>query len=62
MEAGSLTTFIESVTTPMESTLTLTNLGTVIAAGLTISVTLILGWFSFRWIWGKVKKAFLGGR
>jgi len=62
MEAGSLTTFIESVTTPMESTLTLTNLGTVIAAGLTISVTLILGWFAFRWIWGKVKKAFLGGR
>lgn len=62
MEAGSLTTFIESVTTPMESTLTLTNLGTVIAAGLTIAVTLILGWFAFRWIWGKVKKAFLAGR
>ena len=57
-----ISTFIETVTAPMESTLTLTNLGTVIAAGLTISVVLILGWFAFRWIWGKVKKAFLGGR
>lgn len=62
MEAGTLTTFIDSVTAPMEATLTLTNLGSVIAAGLTISVTFVLGWFAFRWIWGKVKKAFLGGR
>lgn len=62
MEGTSISTFIDTVTAPMESTLTLTNLGTVIAAGLTISVVLILGWFAFRWIWGKVKKAFLGGR
>ena len=62
MEGNSITTFIETVTTPMESTLTMANLGTVIAAGLTIAVTFVLGWFAFRWIWGKVKKAFLGGR
>lgn len=62
MEGTSITTFIETVTAPMESTLTLANLGTVIAAGLTIAVVFVLGWFAFRWIWGKVKKAFLGGR
>lgn len=62
MEGTNISTFIETVTTPMESTLTLTNLGTVIAAGLAISVVFVLGWFAFRWIWGKVKKAFLGGR
>lgn len=62
MESATITTFIDSVTAPMEATLTLTNLGVVIAAGLTIAVTFVLGWFAFRWIWGKVKKAFLGGR
>lgn len=62
MEGSSITTFIETVTAPMEATLTISNLGTVIAAGLTIAVTFVLGWFAFRWIWGKVKKAFLGGR
>ena len=62
MEGTNISTFIETVTAPMESTLTLTNLGTVIAAGLAIAVVFVLGWFAFRWIWGKVKKAFLGGR
>lgn len=62
MEGTSISTFIETVTAPMEATLTLGNLGTVIAAGLTISVTFVLGWFAFRWVWGKVKKSFLGGR
>lgn len=62
MEEGALTSFIDAVTAPMEATLTLANLGSVIAAGLAISVVFVLGWFAFRWIWGKVKKAFLGGR
>ena len=62
MESTSIQSFIDAVTAPMEATLTLTNLGLVIAAGLTIAVTFILGWFAFRWIWGKVKKSFLGGR
>lgn len=62
MEGTSITTFIETVTAPMESTLTLANLGTIIAAGLAIAVVFVLGWFAFRWIWGKVKKSFLGGR
>lgn len=62
MGEGGISTFIETVTAPMEGTLTLGNLGTVIAAGLTIAVVFVLGWFAFRWIWGKVKKAFLGGR
>lgn len=62
MESGALGTFIDTVTAPMETTLTLANLASVIAAGLAIAVVFILGWFAFRWIWGKVKKAFLGGR
>lgn len=62
MQADALTSFIEAVKAPMEATLTLTNLGSVIAAGLGIAVTFVLGWFAFRWIWGKAKKAFLGGR
>lgn len=62
MEGTNISTFIDTVTAPMETTLTLTNLGTVIAAGLAIAVVFVLGWFAFRWIWGKVKKAFLGGR
>ena len=62
MEAESISTFITTVTAPMEATLTLANLGSVIAAGLGIAVTFVLGWFAFRWIWGKAKKAFLGGR
>lgn len=62
MESTDITSFLDTVTAPMESTLTVTNLGTVIAAGLTISVGFVLAWFGFRWVWGKVKKAFLGGR
>lgn len=54
--------FIATVTDPMKDTLTLVNLAEVIAAGLAIAVVFVLGWFAFRWIWGKVKKAFLGGR
>lgn len=62
MEGTSITTFLDTVTAPMEATLTLANLGVVIAAGLSISVGFILAWFGFRWVWGKAKKAFLGGR
>lgn len=56
-----LTSFIEAVKAPMEANLTLGNLAIVIVAGLTISVGLTLGWFGFRWIWGKIKKAFFAG-
>ena len=38
------------------------NLSSVIVAGLGIAVPLILGWFAFRWIFGKAKGALFGGR
>ena len=34
----------------------------VFVAGLGIAVPLILGWFAFRWIFGKSKGALFGGR
>lgn len=39
-----------------------TNLTQVIVAGLGLAVPLILGWFAFRWIFGKAKGALFGGR
>lgn len=39
-----------------------TNLSSVIVAGLGIAVPLVLGWFAFRWIYGKVKGALFAGR
>lgn len=55
MEGSELSTFITSVTAPMKEMITLENLGIIIAAGLGIAVTFVVGWFAFRWIYGKVK-------
>lgn len=38
-----------------------TNLTSVIVAGLGIAVPLILGWFAFRWVFGKAKGALFFG-
>lgn len=37
------------------------NLGSVIVAALGIAVPLVLGWFAFRFIYGKAKKALRKG-
>ncbi len=37
------------------------NLGKVIVAGLGLAVPLVLAWFGFRWIYGKVKGALKRG-
>lgn len=38
------------------------HLTAVVVAGLGLAVPLILGWFAFRWIFGKAKGALFGGR
>lgn len=55
MEGSDLSTFITTVTAPMKEMITIENLGTIIAAGLGIAVVFVLGWFAYRWIYGKVK-------
>ena len=57
-----LTSFITQVTTPIKETLTMSNLGTIIAAGLAISVVFVLGWTAYRWIYHKVKSGFKKGK
>lgn len=62
MEGTSLSTFITTISAPIKEALTLENLGTVIVAGLGISLGLILGRFAFSWVWGKAQKAFKKGK
>ena len=38
-----------------------TSLASVITAGLSIAVPLVLGWFAFRWIYKKAKGAIKKG-
>ena len=62
-EGGSaLTAFITAVTAPIKTTLTLENLGVVIAAGLGIAVVFVLGWTAYRFIYNKVKGGFKRGK
>lgn len=62
MAEGGLTSFITAVTTPIKSTLTLENLGVVIAAALGIAVVFVLGWTAYRFIYNKVKGGFKRGK
>lgn len=60
MDTG-LTAVITAVTGAL-SDFSTSNLSSVVVAGLGIAVPLILGWFAFRWIFGKAKGALFGGR
>lgn len=62
MESSGLAEFITAVTAPMKESLTLTNLGVIIAAGLGIAVVFVLGWTAYRWIYAKVKGGFKKGK
>lgn len=42
--------------------LNVTNLASVIVAGLAIAVPLILAWFAFRWVFRKAKGALKSGK
>lgn len=44
------------------SAFNVTNVVTVIVAGLGIAVPLVLIWFGFRWVYGKAKGALFAGR
>lgn len=52
---------IISTVTGALSGLSVSALGEVIAAGLGLAVPLVVGWFAFRWIYGKLKGAFKRG-
>ena len=62
MGEGGLTSFISAVVAPINATLTLENLGIVIAAGLGIAVVFVLGWTAYRFIYNKVKGGFKRGK
>ena len=62
MAEGGLTAFITAVTAPIKETLTLENLGVVIAAALGIAVVFVLGWTAYRFIYNKVKGGFKRGK
>lgn len=58
MEEGNA--MITAVTTAL-SDFSVTNLSSVITAGLGIAVPLVLAWFAFRWIYKKAKGALKRG-
>lgn len=60
MEGTAMSAFITAITGALADFST-TNLSDVIVAGLTIAVPLVLAWFAFRWIYGKVKGALKRG-
>lgn len=63
MEGGTaLTAYISAITAPIKQTLTLENLGIVIAAALGIAVVFVLGWTAYRFIYNKVKGGFKRGK
>lgn len=57
METGSIITTVTGALGGMS----VTALGEVIAAGLGLAVPLVVAWFTFRWIYGKLKGAFKRG-
>lgn len=58
--AEAMTALISSITGALTDFST-ANLGSVIVAALGIAVPLVLGWFAFRFIYGKAKKALRKG-
>lgn len=60
METTPMDAFITSITGALGD-FSSANLGKVIVAGLGLAVPLVLAWFGFRWIYGKVKGALKRG-
>lgn len=60
METG-MSTAITAITGAL-SDFSTANVTSVIVAGLTIAVPLVLVWFAFRWIYRKAKGGLKGGR
>lgn len=61
MEGNGLSTFITSVTGALAD-FNVTNLGSVIVAGITIAIPLVLAWFAYRFITRKATGALKKGR
>lgn len=61
MEGTSLSTFITSITGALTD-FSVTNLGTILVAGITIAIPLVLAWFAYRFITRKATGALKKGR
>lgn len=61
MEGTSLSTFISSITGALAD-FSVTNLGTIFVAGITIAIPLVLAWFAYRFITRKATGALKKGR
>lgn len=61
MEGSAIGSLITALNTSF-TTFSVSTLTEVITAGLAIAVPLVLGWFAFRWIYGKIKGALFAGR
>lgn len=61
MEGTSLSTFITSITDAFAD-FNVANLGTVLVAGITIAIPLVLAWFAYRFITRKATGALKRGR
>lgn len=57
-----INTAISTVTTAVSETLTVGNIGTLIATGLTLSLPFFVFWFGYRFLIGKATKAFRKGK
>lgn len=60
MEGTSISSIITAITGAL-SDFSVSNLSSVLVAGLTIAVPLVLGWFAFRFIYRKAKGALKRG-
>lgn len=62
MEGGSsLSSFITSITGALTD-FTTSTLGTILVAALGITVSLVIGWFAYRFITRRVKSAMTKGK
>lgn len=61
VSASDLSAFIDSIKGGLTD-FTSGNLGTILVAGLGVSVTLVLAWFAYRWVVKKVSGAMKKGK
>ena len=59
--AGELSTFLTTVKGALAD-FTTVNLATILVAGLALAVGPAIAWFGYRWVKGKVSKAFFKGK
>lgn len=61
-ESSSAVSEMNTAVTGALSDFSVTNLASVIVAGLAIAVPLVLAWFAFRWVYRKAKGGLKSGK